>query len=76
MRFLRVLLAVGMLVFIIGATGCCGGGTKHVETKQTTTTTTLGQELKDLDDAYQKGLLTEKEYNEAKKKLLKQRTKE
>ncbi len=73
MRLLRVLLAVGMLAVLIGATGCCGGGGK-VETKQTTTTTTLGQELQDLDEAYKKGLMTEEQYNEAKEKLLKQRT--
>lgn len=75
MRLLRVLLAVAMLAILMGAAGCCGGGRKvHNETKATTTTTTLGQELQDLDDAYQKGLLTEKQYNEAKEKLLKQRT--
>lgn len=36
--------------------------------------TTLGQELQDLDAAYQKGLITEKEHKEAKKKRIEQRT--
>ncbi len=36
--------------------------------------TTLGQELQDLDAAYQKGLITEKEYKEVKQKLIKRRT--
>jgi hypothetical protein len=34
----------------------------------------LGQELKDLEEAYQKGIITEKEYGQAKEKLIKQRT--
>jgi len=43
----------------------CGGGAK-VET----TTTTMGQELMDLDESYKKGLLTEKEYNNAKENIM------
>jgi len=46
----------------------CGGGT---DVKQQTTTTTLGKELQDLDDAYKKGLLSESEYKDARKKLMK-----
>lgn len=48
--------------------GCGGGGT---EIKQTTTNSSLGQELQDLDAAYQKKIITEKEYKNAKEKLLK-----
>ena len=48
--------------------GCGGGG---AEIKQTTTHTSLGQELQDLDTAYQKKIITEKEYKNAKEKLLK-----
>ncbi|KKO19219.1 MAG: hypothetical protein DCC43_09535 [Candidatus Brocadia sp.] len=48
--------------------GCGGGG---AEIKQTTTNTSLGQELQDLDTAYQKKIITEKEYKNAKEKLLK-----
>jgi hypothetical protein len=44
------------------------------EEAKTTTTTTLGDELKDLKDAYDKGIITEKEYNAAKEKIIKQRT--
>jgi hypothetical protein len=67
-------LVVLFTVFIVApALVGCGGGT---EVKQSTSSysTTLGQELQDLDAAYQKGLLTEKEYKEAKKKLIEQRT--
>jgi uncharacterized membrane protein len=45
--------------------GCGGGG---AEVKQTSTT--LGQELTDLQAAYEKGIITEKEYNKAKKEIL------
>jgi Short C-terminal domain len=45
----------------------CGGGGAQVKAKQTT----LGQELTDLDKAYKEGIITEKEYNKAKKDILK-----
>ena len=47
------------------------GGAK---VRQQTTTTTLGQELKDLDDAYKKGLLNEKEYKKVRKELIEKYT--
>ena len=78
MKSSRVLVAALMIAFLVvimgsALVGCGGGGT---EVKQSTSiySTTLGQELQDLDAAYQKGLLTEKEYKEAKKKLIEQRT--
>ena len=39
--------------------------------QRSTTTTTLGKELQDLDDAYKKGLLSEKEYKDTRKRLMK-----
>ena len=78
MKSLRILVAALVISFMMvimgsGLVGCGGGGT---EVKQNTTnySTTLGQELQDLDAAYQKGLITEKEYKDAKQKLIKQRT--
>jgi len=53
----------------------CGGGGAKVQSEQSSYSTTLGQELKDLEDAYKRGIITEKQYEEAKKKLLEQRTK-
>ncbi len=47
----------------------CGGGGAKVET--TTTNTTMGQELMDLDESFKKGLLTEKEYKNSKKNIMK-----
>jgi hypothetical protein len=46
----------------------CGGGAK-VQT--TTSTQTLGQEMIDLDKAYAQGIINKKEYERAKKGLIK-----
>jgi len=37
------------------------------------TTTTVGQKLVDLDSAFKKGLLTEKEYNKKRAEILKKK---
>ena len=68
MKFLRVCVVVMFLAFGAGFMGCGGGGAK-VHTRQTT----LGQELIDLEKAYKDGIITEKEYNKAKKELLKRK---
>ena len=62
-----------MTVAALFMTGC-GGGTE-VKSEQSTYSTTLGQELQDLEDSYKKGIITQKQYEEAKEKLIKQRTK-
>jgi hypothetical protein len=67
MKLMRVLSVVLLLAYS-GAMLGCGGGT---DVKQQTTTTTLGKELQDLDDAHKKGLLSESEYKDARKKLMK-----
>jgi hypothetical protein len=46
--------------------GCGGGG----KTEVTSNNTTKGRELQDLEDAHAKGLLTDKEYKEQRKKIL------
>jgi hypothetical protein len=61
-----------VIVLGLGFTGCRGGKAK---VEATTTTTTLGQELMDLQKSYEQGIITEKEYKEAKKKLIEKRTK-
>ena len=68
MRFTKVSV-IAVLIFTIVMGGLfvgCGGGGAQVQQS----TTTLGQELTDLQAAYEKGIITEKEYNKAKKELL------
>jgi ABC-type glycerol-3-phosphate transport system substrate-binding protein len=67
-KFLMAALAVAAAATL--TTGCGGGGAK-VQASTTTTTTTMGQELMDLDAAYQKGIINEEQYNASKKQILK-----
>jgi len=62
LTFLAALIAGSPILF----SGCGGGGA----TFQTSGNQTLGKELQDLDDAYKKRLLSEKEYKEARKNLM------
>ena len=79
MKTARLLFGTSSLFFILslflalGPAGCGGGGAK-VQSQQSTYSTTLGQELKDLEDAYKKGIITEQQYEDSKKKLIEQRT--
>ncbi len=70
MRRLRVLAMIILIPFGAGLAGCGGGG---AEVKSHTTSTTVGQELMDLESAYKKGVITEKEYESAKEKILKRK---
>ena len=59
-------LLVGLFLFgslLIG----CGGTTTKVEN---TSNQTMGQELLDLKKAYDEGVITEKEYERAKKDIM------
>lgn len=66
MRRLRVPVMIILILFGAGLAGCGGGAdvTSH------TTTTTVGQELIDLESAYKKGVITQEEYEDAKEKIL------
>ena len=68
MKLMRVLTVLLLLACSGALLGCGGGG---ADVKQSTTTTTLGKELQDLDDAFKMGLLSEKEYKDARKSLMK-----
>ena len=72
MKLFRI-CALAFIVFISVNFMACGGGTK-TDVVTETSTTTLGQELQDLDKAYKDGIITEKEYKKAKEKLIKKKT--
>lgn len=61
----KTLMVLALAGMTLSACGNGGNTTNQMSTQ------TLGQELADLERAYAGGLLTEKEYNEQRKKLLK-----
>lgn len=63
--FTSIALACVVVAFAATLQGC------GRSTKVQATTTTVGQELQDLDAARNKGLLTEKEYNDKRKEIMK-----
>ena len=65
MKYIRIFTVIIVLMVGISFMGCGGGGAK---VKQSTTT--VGQELVDLEKAYKDGIITEKQYNDQKKKIL------
>jgi hypothetical protein len=72
MRACKALLVGMMILAMVSFGGCCGGGST---VKNQNSTTTLGDELKSLKDAYDQGIITEKQYEESKADLIKNRTK-
>jgi hypothetical protein len=76
MRSTSVLIAALIVLVGLNLWGCCGSSKEVVVPQSQTTTTTLGQELQDLEEAYKKGTITKDEYEAAKKKIIEQRTKE
>jgi len=67
MGFRKAGLAIALVVFTLGLAACGGGG---ADIESTTKTTTKGQELMDLQKAYEDGILTEEEYQKERKKIL------
>jgi hypothetical protein len=70
MKTLKILQVIILSGLILGGGFVSGCGGPETEIRQQQITTTLGQELTDLDAAYKKGLITEKEYQKAKKDIL------
>lgn len=64
---LQAILAAGLIAIGVILPGCGGGGAK-LETQ--TRSTTLGQELVDLEAAYSRGIISEEEYQKAREALL------
>jgi len=71
MKLFRICALALIVLMSVSFMGC--GGTK-TDVVSETSTTTLGQELQDLDKAYKDGIITEKEYKKAKEKLIKKKT--
>jgi uncharacterized membrane protein len=72
-RFVIIVLAAMVMMGMGFSLTGCGSSTK-TEIKEAPKTT-LGQELIDLDEAYNKGVITKDEYEKQKKELLKSRSK-
>ncbi len=70
MKKIGILLITAFVILSVGLTTTGCGGRKSTATVETTNTT-LGQELVDLQQAYEKGIITEKEYNDLKAKAIK-----
>lgn len=64
-QIMTVSVALGLMV-----SGC---GSSHKESI-TQTNQTLGKELQDLQASYEKGIITEKQYEDAKKRLIRKYT--
>ena len=67
-----MLLSLFALFFLAFGSASCGGGGAKLQSESYSTT--LGQELKDLEDAYNKGIITKDQYETTKEKLIEQRT--
>jgi len=72
MKALKGIAVAMMLMLGLTVIGCGGGG---ADVKTESYSTTLGQELKDLEDARARGIISQQEYDNAKKKLMEQRVK-
>jgi hypothetical protein len=68
---LRVLVLVALCGFLVAGVVACGGGGAEVRSEVSTTTT--GQQLMDLKKALDSGAMTQKEYEQERKKILEKR---
>jgi PBP1b-binding outer membrane lipoprotein LpoB len=67
-----ILLLLALIVFFVIFSGCCGGSKETKVVTESSKITTTGQELQDLQKAKESGAISEKEYEETKKKILKE----
>ena len=75
MRYIKGCTLIVLVLVAANFVGCGVSKEKKAKSEPTTITTTLGQELLDLDKAYKDGIITQKEYEKAKKALIEKRTK-
>ncbi len=66
---------LAMMAALLG--GCCGGGSTTVKptSSSTTTTVTPGQQLLDLQKAYDSGVITKGQYEKMKQDIIDKSTK-
>ena len=67
MKKMKFTIVLVLLIFCGSLLGCGGGAKVQSEI----TTTSLGQELTDLEKAYEAGVINKTEYDRAKKGLMK-----
>lgn len=70
--FSRPATAVVTLALMLALSGCWGGGA-DVRNTNNARSTTVGQELIDLQRAYEQGLIDQKEYERQRKRVLRRR---
>lgn len=63
-------LCVALLSLAFFMLPACGGGGAKSNTSQSINNTTKGQELMDLKRAYDQGIISEREYNKQKERVL------
>lgn len=71
-RKLRAAGAVVVVALVGTLAGCCGGGKTTVESKTPVNvqTKTTGEQLMDLQKAYESGAIDEKQYNKMKNEII------
>ena len=79
MKYLKTITVALVLILLTGTSmitlsSCVSRGGK-ASVQQEQYSKTLGEELQDLEEAYKKGIITKKQYEKAKKDLIKKRTK-
>ena len=66
----RVAAAIVMLALVAFLTGCCGGSKTVEQTPVNVQTKTTGEQLMDLQKAYESGAITEQQYNKMKQEII------
>jgi hypothetical protein len=66
-RIVAIACALLFTFSLVDCAGCGRGGEARIDAR----TTTLGQELKDLKEAHDQGIITDKEYEQKKKEMMK-----
>ena len=74
MHLSRIGTTITLLALTALLAGCCGGGTTTKVESTTTSTKSVGDQLLDLQKAYEKGVVNDKEYNQLKEEIIKKNT--